>query len=377
VVCPLQRSGNADDEPGLIAVSPDGSKVYVAGLSQGTGTDGDSVTIAYDTATGDMVWLDRYVQSTSSIVLSPDGSRLFITGTGPGAGGLNDFATKAFDAVTGTPLWSKLFHGPSQQTDFASDVAISPDGLTVFVAGSSAEVIGNINYDWVTLAYAASNGNPVWLRRYNGAGNSNDYPFALVVSPDGSKVFVAGQTYSGTTRKDDYATAAYAVATGKPLWLKVYDGPGHDLDQAISIDASPDSSKVFVTGTSHGGSHILDYATIAYDAGTGSSLWLRRYNGPGNVPDFAFVVVASPDGSKVFVTGYSGGGFTGDDYATLAYDATTGSTAWLARYDGPVHGADYAHGLAVSPDGTRVYVTGESPYSTISDSDYATIAYEA
>ena len=38
---------------------------------------------------------------------------------------------------------------------------------------------------------------------------------------------------------------------------------------------------VFVTGVSNGGSTSSDdYATIAYDASTGARLWVNRYNGP-------------------------------------------------------------------------------------------------
>jgi len=51
-------------------------------------------------------------------------------------------------------------------------------------------------------------------------------------------------------------------------------------------------------------------------------LWVRRYIGPANdSPDNATALALSPDGSRVFVTGWSEGSTTVSDldYATVAY----------------------------------------------------------
>ena len=104
---------------------------------------------------------------------------------------------------------------------------------------------------------------------------------------------------------------------------------------------------------------------------------MRRYNGPKNGPDTAFVVAVSPDGSKVFVTGsIEGTTLQTTDFATLAYGTSSGAPLWLSRYDGPAAKSDLAHGLAVSPDGAIVFVTGECS-GVASDTDFATIAYSA
>ena len=63
-------------------------------------------------------------------------------------------------------------------------------------------------------------------------------------------------------------------------------------------------------------------------------LWQSRYNGPGGSSDGATALGVSPDGATVFVTGYSFGSKTSYDYATVAYDATSGSERWVARYKG-------------------------------------------
>ncbi len=167
------------------------------------------------------------------------------------------------------------------------------------------------------------------------------------------------------------ASASPANAT---LWRKRYNGPGSSNDDAYSVAVSPDGSKVFVTGSSTGSGTSGDYATIAYDAVTGQELWTKRYNGPGNDYDIAHSVAVSPDGSKAFVTGWSYGSGTAFDYATIAYDADTGEELWTKRYNGPGNSGDHAYSVAASPDGSKAFVTGASTGSGTSF-DYATIAY--
>src|SRR5206468_10324660 len=131
-----------------------------------------------------------------------------------------------------------------------------------------------------------------------------------------------------------------------------YDGPASDFDHASSVAVSPDGSKVFVTGWSNG-STGFDYATVAYDAETGDQLWATRYDGPDHASDSALDIKVSPDGSRVFVTGYSYATSTQTDYATIAYDAGSGTGLWTSRYNGPANGDDYAFALDVSPDGSK------------------------
>jgi glucose dehydrogenase len=76
---------------------------------------------------------------------------------------------------------------------------------------------------------------------------------------------------------------------------------------------------VFVTGVSAGVTSAGDYATVAYNAATGTRLWVARYNGPGSHGDEARSVAVSPNGGTVFVTGGSFGATSEGDYATVAY----------------------------------------------------------
>ena len=133
---------------------------------------------------------------------------------------------------------------------------------------------------------------------------------------------------------------------------------------------------MFVTGST-----TDEYATLAYDVSSGAEIWSARYGLGGYAEATALAV--SPDGSTAFVTGYNQSSRQGIlepyDYATLAYDAVTGERLWVRRFDGPVDGDAFATSLAVSPDGTSLYVTGSAQTSTTFDynGDYATIAYDA
>ena len=271
----------------------------------------------------------------------------------------------------GSQLWVRLYNGPGNSFDAASSVAVSPGGSRVFVTGESRGTRSGLDY--ATVAYSAVTGARLWAARYNGPGNGFDSASSVAVRPGGATVYVTGTSYGGAATGDDYATVAYSAATGARLWVQRYNGPGNGNDAASSVAVSPGGSRVFVTGASQGTKSGPDYATVAYSAATGARLWVQRYSGPGNGDDAASAVAVSPDGSRVFVTGASRGAAT-TGYLTVAYSAATGARLWVQRYNGPGHGNDMLlSSVAVSPGGSRVFVTG----LTGPGPDYATVAYSA
>jgi WD40 repeat protein len=225
-----------------------------------------------------------------------------------------------------------------------------------------------------TVLPAAAPGARLWVARYSGPGDGEDQAFSVAVSPGGARVFVTGTSQGGTSHYDA-ATVAYSAVTGARLWARRYNRPGSMYDHAYSVAVSPDGARVFVTGTSEGVGHsAFGYATVAYNAATGARLWARRYLGPGNGFSTAWSVAVSPGGARVFVTGSSQGTGSGQDSATVAYSAATGAQLWARRYNGPANGDDGASSVRVSPGGARVIVTGIS-VGRATGFDYATVAY--
>ncbi len=56
--------------------------------------------------------------------------------TGSGFSGARAFSTVAYDAATGTQLWALAYHSPGGAWhSFADSIEVSPDGTKVFVAG--------------------------------------------------------------------------------------------------------------------------------------------------------------------------------------------------------------------------------------------------
>jgi WD40 repeat protein len=370
-----------DDYVHSAVVSPDGSTIFVTGDSQGMDTGRDYATTAYVAATGAVRWVGRYdgpdngLDLANAVATSPDGSWVFVTGQSPGVDTGDDYATIAYDAATGENLWTARYDGPGNDDDDAQSLAVSPDGSTVFVTGSSAGP--DIGSDYATIAYHADTGAVRWIRRYSGpADGGDDAATSLAASPDGSTVFVTGTSRAVDTG-DDYATIAYDAATGEVRWMRRYSGPGDFFhgDIAYAVATSPDGSTLFVTGSSEGAGTGTDYATIAYDAATGEVRWIRRFSGPEHFNDYPGALAASPDGSTVFVTGVVQVTPNGSDVATIAYDAATGAVRWFGLSHGPAKGFDGGDSIAVNADASRVFVTGSSQRG--SRADFATIAYDA
>jgi hypothetical protein len=318
--------------------------------------------------TVDTAWVRRYNgtgdSSDYAYAITVDASRnVYVTGESIGSGTGYDFVTIKYQP-DGDTAWVRRYNGPGNGTDIGFAIAL--DGSNdIYVTG---QIKGSgTGSDYTTIKYRPE-GDTAWLRSYNGPGNGTDY--ALAIAVDGSNnVYVTGQS-TGSGTNYDYATIKYSP-DGDTAWVRRYNGPGNSLDQAQAI-AIDDSGKVYVTGYSVGEGTHNDYATIKYHS-NGDTAWVRRYHRVGQTQERPSAI-AVDDSGNVYVTGDGEGGGTDYDYVTIKY-YPDGDTAWLRIYNGPANGSDYASAIAVDDSGF-VYVTGTSD-GTGTYQDYATIKYDA
>lgn len=288
---------------------------------------------------------------------------VYVTGFSKGNLTGRDIATIKYNS-SGQQIWAARFNNDNSDKDDAANAVTVDDLGNVYVTGYST---GQASFkDIITIKYSAS-GSLLWSSVYNGKGNDDDLSSAVAVDGLGN-VYVTGFSV-GLTSSEDYITIKYNSA-GDEQWINTYDNPDmNDIDIANSM-ALDGSGNIYVTGYSIGNGSSEDYATVKYNS-AGDELWVRRYNGTGNDYDITSGL-AIDEAGNVIVTGYSLGIGSSEDYATIKYDPQ-GNILWDNRYNGSSNSYDISTSITADNLG-NVYVTGYS-YDDINSEDYATIKY--
>ncbi|HWA05080.1 MAG TPA: SBBP repeat-containing protein [Ignavibacteria bacterium] len=366
----VQRyNGTADSTDYSNSITTDASgNVYVTGASITYGSAYyDMVTIKYG-SDGNIQWLQKYNgpgdSTDSGNSITVDGSgNVYVTGSSFGSGTKSDFITVKYNS-SGVQQWAQRYDGPTNGTDNAYNLKVDASG-NVYVTGSSDN--GPAQNDYYTIKYNSS-GVQQWAQRYNGTGNSFDSPSSLAIDNSGN-VYVAGYS-SGVGTGYDYVTIKYNSA-GTMQWEQRYNGPGNSTENVFSLKVDG-SGNVYITGFSGGSGSGNDFATIKYNS-AGVQQWLQRYNGSANGYDIARSLVLD-DSGNVYVSGFTTETSTGEDYTTIKYNSA-GQQQWLQTYNGPGNSDDEVYAMTLDGNG-NIYITGSSTGSG-SGSDFATIKYNA
>lgn len=346
--------GNDDDSAAAVAVDTSGN-VLVTGRSVGADNAPEFYTAKYDALTGTVLWDIHGPLGGAEAVMPDNNGDVVVAGTST-----FDYYTVKYAGADGAVLWEQRYDGPANSEDRLRSMTLDVGGNVIVTGSSTAEQTAQ---DFYTAKYAAADGTVLWERRYDG---SDLFDEAQSVAVDAAgDVVVNG--FSITETNQQLYTAKYAAADGAILWERVGQA---GYGEAVAFDSVGD---VLVAGLSPGSAGFFDSYTAKYASSDGALQWEQRYNGPANRSDAAQAVAIDND-RNVIVTGSSVGPGGSTDFYTAKYLATDGSLIWERRYDGPAHGTDAAHALAIDGDG-NVVVTGESWNGT--DSDFYTAKYAA
>ena len=202
--------------------------------------------------------------------------------------------------------------------------------------------------------------SPTWVARYNGPAGKNDQARAMAVDASGY-IYVTGPSDGSKNANIDYATVKYDPVTHQQMWVARYNGSGNgeDWPYAIAVDGA---GNVYVTGRSVGNGTNLDYVTVKYSPG-GVQRWVARYNSPGSRNDIAKAIAVDAAGN-VFVTGAADAeNVLGNPNAatTVKYDSL-GHQIHVATYDALSNdNSNTEAGNSIALDATgNLYVAGNS-----------------
>jgi hypothetical protein len=132
--------------------------IYLTGYSLGTTTSFDYATVKYNSNLVQQ-WVSRYVGPVlldyASAIAYESGS-LYVTGNSEGSGSSYDYATLKYD-INGNQLWLQRYNGPGNGNDYPTNIALD-NAVNVFVTGYST---GNgTSYDYATIKYLQPCVNP-------------------------------------------------------------------------------------------------------------------------------------------------------------------------------------------------------------------------
>lgn len=354
--------GNGNDQANAMVLDTSGN-IYVTGTGTASGNNINYITIKYNSA-GTVQWLQSYDNNTSTDIASgiavDKAGNVYVTGHSIGVG--NDIATVKYNS-SGVQQWVHRYDGPGNSDDYPSGIVVDSLG-EIYVTGYSRGV--NNDFDIVTIKYTSSGPLPLWIKRYNGTGNSTDQGYGLAVDNSGN-VYVTGLS-TGIGTGIDYITIKYNPF-GTLLWEQRYNGTANDDDYARDI-ALDNSGNVYVTGSSVGIGSSSDCLTIKYN-NSGALQWEQRYNGPANSIDNGGFVRLDVNGN-VYVAGNSEGIGTSTDYILVKYNSS-GVQQWAQRYNGPQNAQDFTTDMVLDKN-NYIYVAGSSVGAS---NDFASLKYNS
>ncbi len=320
-----------------VVLSPDASTLYVSGdfTTVNGGTTRNRLA-AFDTSTGTATSFNPNLSSYArSILLSNDGSTLYAGGNFTTVNG-STARTRiaAFDTATGT---ATSFNPIANNQVYS--MRLSTDESILYAAGDFTTVNSPSTTRNRLAAFDTSTGTATSFNP-----NLNDFARSVLLSADGSTLYVGGNfttVNGGTTRN---RLAAFDTSTGTATSFN----PNLNAGTVFSLSFGQDESTVFV-----GGSFVMVNDTVQrnrfaeFNATTGTVTDM-------NVSTDGEVMSLSYDSltGTFYVGGYMGG-YGGvhnnlvrilpDGSVDASFNPTFNNSVW---------------GLALSPDESMLYVSG-------------------
>jgi sugar lactone lactonase YvrE len=234
-----------DTVPSGLVFKPDGSQLYVVGLSNANVYQ-YSLSTAFDVSTASFVQsFDVSPQdgAPEGLVFKPDGSQLYVTGRSNANVSQYSLST-AFNISTASFVQS---FDVSPQVGSPKGLVFKPDGSQLYVVGNTNDSVFQYG---LSTAFDVSTAS--FIRSFDVSPQDGD-PTGLAFKPDGSQLYVIGRT---NTNVYQYSlSTAFDVSTAS--FVRSFDVSPQDGDPQ-GLVFKPDGSQLYVTGLSN--ANVSQYA---------------------------------------------------------------------------------------------------------------------
>jgi hypothetical protein len=319
-----------------LTVGPVSGNIYAVGVAIGLDGGSDYAVLGWQpdgTLLIDTLWAGPK-KNDEALAVTTDGTNVYVTGMSQGLDGDMDILTVKYDGA-GTVLWARRYNGRWDHQD--RGLALVVRGSYVYVAGVCSRP--DHSFDTVLLKYTTG-GRRMWSRTFDSGNGRTEWVSGVVAT--GSGVYVCGYGRANASLSSSDALLLKYSATGNRVWAKWVAGARGGRDAWTDIGVTPGGA-LDVTGSIHHSATGTDIATASYRS-AGTRRWIASFSSVGDQEDTGSGIAVASDGRS-----YIGGSIAGaadPDLAGICY-ADDGAIDWFTPWDSGF-GADYGNDVTVT-----------------------------
>ena len=331
--------GSQETDPHGLYVKPDGTKMYVVGLT-GDDINEYDLSTAYDVSTASYnqnFSVSAQESSPRSVAFKTDGTKMYVVGSS--GDDVNEYTlSTAWDVSTAS--YSQNFSVSGQEANPYS-VRFKPDGTKMYVTGTSGDDINEYN---LSSAWDVSTAS--YVQNFSVGDSANT---GVAFSSDGAKMYTCGQQYDYIKEWDLSTPWDVSTATLNQISGGLVNNPG-DIQLV-------DDNKFYV---------VANYADRIHGYTLNTDKDIRSVDGiiqgdteleSGNY-DILFGCAISSDGTKFFVGDYDNRDRITEFTLSTPYELTgaTRTDNYIQIEHGTKETLPFA--LDFSKDGKRILIAG-------------------
>jgi uncharacterized protein (TIGR03437 family) len=321
---------NVGGDPYAVAITPDGTRVYV------TEDNGASVSVIA-TSTNTVMARIGVTATPAGVAITPDGRHAYVASTGTGIGPSGSTATVQVIDTSSNIVVAKV-----GLAGLPWGIAVTPDGTRVYVANS----VPNISGGSATVSVIDTSTNTVVANVAAGAGIS----WGVAITPDGTRAYVATGVLIGSGANN--GVVSVIDTSSNTVIAKV------SVNDPIGLAITPDGTRVYVANDSNFSSasfvSVIDTSSNTVVATVNAGyipIWVAIKNGSSGPPSLPAIT----SGGVVPVNGLAGTIQAGEWASIYGTNLAAATVTWAGNFPTSLGGT------SVTIDSKAAYLSLVSP----------------